>query len=95
MIYSGSSYEVNISYTLRARFIDLMHDYDLWMKENNKKDDLEIDIDINAMKLLLLFNEVILEMHQLLDLALSRFKVSLNDRERDIIGSDAKQMSFA
>ena len=93
IIYSGSNYEVNISYTLRARFIDLMQDYDIWMKENTDKDDINIDID--AIKLLLLFNEVIMEMYQLLDLALSRFKVSLNDRQHDVIGSGTKQMSFA
>ena len=67
-----------------------MHDYNIWIKEDINEDDLSLDID--GMKLLLLFNEVILEMHLLLDLALSRFKVSLNDREYDIVGAGTKQM---
>ena len=71
-----------------------MHDYKIWMGED-KEIDQDLKIDIDAIKLLLLFNEVILEMHQLLDLALSRFKVSLNDKEHNVIGSKTTQiMSF-
>ena len=67
-----------------------MDDYDLWINssvndcadDENAVDDIIANID--ATKLITMFNMVIIEMYQLLQFSFSRFKTSLKHQQDDI-----------
>eukprot|EP01084_Bolivina_argentea_P286530 491537_1 len=66
-ICEGSLYEVNISYFLRARFMNIMDDYDLWINSdtvgnnnvNNNNDIDDIIANVDGVKLVKMFNMVL------------------------------------
>ena len=95
-ISESSPYEINVSYQLRARFMDIMEDHDLWIMGSPSPslaprtptaggniDDIVENID--AEKLAVLFNMVLVEMFQLLEFSFSRFKSMLKDGQNKTV----------
>ena len=87
-----SEYQINISYELRSRFDNLMQTKNVWMdewvedtessseileqQEEHKED---IEYKMRAYDLLNMFNSVSVDMIQLLEYSLNRYKNNLND----------------
>lgn len=92
-----SEYQINISYELRSRFDNLMLTKSVWMNQwiedkgdigdNESEEEKElkeedIECKLSAIDLLNMFNEVSIEMIQLLDYSFNRYKNALNDQEQ-------------
>eukprot|EP01084_Bolivina_argentea_P148998 260372_1 len=95
-IKNESKYQVNLSYELRSRFDNLMENKDLWVNEceeeksnnenNNQSDvDKQIKFMIKSKDLLNMFNEVSVEMIQLLEYSFNRYKHNLNEEEMELV----------
>ena len=63
-IQVGSEFEINIGWEERERFFSLMHNYDEWVSD---------EIEMNAMDLVVLFDNSIDEMMKLMDYSKQRF----------------------